>query len=104
MCVSFPVSLGKATSIHSLARILPRCFQPPPNFVIAVGGGGTADSPVPHAPQETRLGGLLRKTRLACRRYGVGGVALLVHEAAVFCCGGLGRGEVLVDGHGYGDV
>ncbi len=66
--------------------------------------GGTADSPVPHAAQEARLGGLLRKARLARRRRGVGGVAFLVHEAAVFGCGGLGRGGVSVDGHGYGSV
>lgn len=67
-----------------------------------MGSGGTADSPVPHAAQEARLGGLLRKARLARRRRGVGGVALLVHEAAVFGCGGLERGGVSVDGHGYG--
>ncbi len=71
-----------------------------------MGSGGTTDLPVPHAAQEARLGGLLRKARLARRRHGVGGVALLVHEAAVFGRGGLEGGARggLADGHGCGSV
>lgn len=65
---------------------------------------GTADSPVPHAAQEARLGGLLRKAGLACRGHGVGGVALLAHEAAVLGRGGLQGGRVSANGYGQGSV